>query len=131
MRLPRKHKLSAGIDPVPFLNIFFLIFMFYVLNPHKQEKPVFDVSSSGQSGQGIHEALITLHKNGSVILNGSPVPWDSLGARIREIYNNDTNITFTVKSGKAASFGRVIDTMNIIRLSGIKKLRLDEDIKNE
>jgi biopolymer transport protein ExbD len=47
------------------------------------------------------------------------------------MYNDDTNITITIKSGKAASFGRVIDAMNIIRLSGIKKLRLDEDIKNE
>ncbi|MGA2141718.1 MAG: biopolymer transporter ExbD [Brevinematales bacterium] len=130
MKLPRKYKLAAGIDPVAFLNIFFLIFMFYVLNPHKQEKQFFDVSSAGRS-LGIHEAFITLHKNGSVTLNGSPVAWDSLGIRVREMYNSDTNITFTIKSGKAASFGRVIDTMNIIRLSGIKKLRLDEDINNE
>jgi len=135
MNLPRKFKISAGIDPIPFLNVFFLVFMFYILNPHSLNIRVFNVNPYDQPIQaGIFkgsEAYITLKKNGSVLINNIPVGWDSLGVRIKEIYNTDSNTTVVIQGGKEISFGKIIDVMNVLRLAGIKKLRLAENDKNE
>ncbi len=132
MKLPRNFPLSSGIDPVPFINVFFLIFMFYIFYPEALKSRVFDINSYSQSAKtGIlydTEAVVTLKQNGMVMINRIPVRWDNLGIKIKEIYNMDSNITVIIKGDKSVPFGKIMDTMNVLRLTGIKKMRLAAEI---
>lgn len=131
MKLARNFKLTAGIDPAPVINIFFLIFMFYIFYPHALDNRVFNINTYTQSAKtGVFYdagAVLTIKKNGSVLINENPAEWNSLGVKMKELYIRDSNVIITVKGDKSAPLGRIIDTMNILRLAGIKRILLDAE----
>jgi biopolymer transport protein ExbD len=124
MKLERKFRLQAGIDPVPVINLFFLAFFFYLLYPVTVKSPVYNTEQYTNRDIGSSEALINLNKSGLVFINGSRVTMDSLGMRIKEMVISNGNITVIINGEPEVPYGRIMETLNIARLSGAKNIKL-------
>ena len=88
-------------------------------------------SAATSDAQPIREAVVTLYRNGAVTLNDKPITMDSLGIKIKELYIKNNNLVVTIRGDKGVAYGSLIETMDIVRLTGVKRMSLATRLKEE
>ncbi len=127
MKLDRKFTLNSGIDPVPVINIFFLVFIFCLLYPVTLKNYIYNINSYRTSpiNEPVNsEALIYLSGTGRMLLNRGMVTRDDIGLKLRELIIKNNNITVIINPDSRVPYGLIMEVINTARLSGAKNIRL-------
>ncbi|MCX7821233.1 MAG: biopolymer transporter ExbD, partial [Brevinematales bacterium] len=79
--------------------------------------------------QASRDAVITVYKNGNITLNDKNTDIGNLGNLLKEMYTNNNELVVVIQSDKDVPYGIVIQIMDIVRLTGIKKMSLSTVLK--
>ncbi len=127
MRLKRFEKKPPGIDMTPITDVVLQLLTFFMLTSTFIRASAINVdlpASKTSDIQPVREVTITLYKNGETAINSEPVTADNLGIKIKDYYIKDNSIVVTIQGDKGVPYGKLIETMDIVRLTGVKKLSL-------
>jgi biopolymer transport protein ExbD len=119
----------AEINVVPLIDILLvLIIIFMVISPVTakghgallpQEKTA---DSAGRPPE--HPVIVQLLSDGQMKLNGELQTWETLGARIEEVFKQRADKVVFVQSENAVLFSQVARAIDVIRSHGVEKVGL-------
>jgi len=127
MKFKRPSRINSGIDMTPIIDVVFQLLAFFMITSTYIKTSAINVDlpkSKTSDVQPIREAVITLYKNGGITINEQPISLLDLGVKIKELYIKDKDIVVTIRGDKGVSYGTMIETMDIVRLAGVKRLSL-------
>jgi biopolymer transport protein ExbD len=134
MNLRRKSHFIPHIDMTPTIDVMLTLLVFFILTSTFIKTAAINVdlpSSKTSDNQPVREAVITLYKSGNITLNDGSITLDNLGMKIREFYIKDNNLVVTIRGDKGVPYGVLIDTMDIVRLSGVKRMSLATTLREK
>jgi len=132
VKLKKATKLNAGIDMTPIIDVVFQLLTFFMLTSTYIKTAAINVdlpNSKTSDIQPVREAVITLYRSGDITLNDKVIAIDELGIKIKELYIKDNNLVVTIRGDKGVSYGKMIETMDIVRLAGVKRMSLATTLK--
>lgn len=132
MTLKRTAKVKAGLDMTPLIDIVFLLLSFFMITSTVIKTSAINVDLPGaqtSDPQPMREAVVTLYRNGAITINDEPTQLDNLGKEIKELYIKNKNLVVTIRGDKGVAYGRLIETMDIVRLVGVKRMSLATKLK--
>lgn len=133
MKLRRKTiKPLTHLDMTPTIDVMLTLLVFFMLTSTFIKTAAINVdlpSSSTTDLQPVREAVVTLYRNGEMTLNDQPVAVSDLGIRVKELYVQDKDLVVTIRGDKGVPYGQLIESMDIVRLTGVKRLSLATTVK--
>lgn len=127
MRFKRQHKLECGfqqIDLVPFINVAFLILLFFALvssltfesgiNVKLPKALTSDVVKEGN-------VIIAITSENVIYLNGRITTIKELMQSLKSVPQNSPVL---IKADRRASVGRIVDVWNLGRSLGIEQINI-------
>ncbi len=69
-----------------------------------------------------HTAVLSVDTQGQPLLDGRPIPLDSIGSELKTLLQQDPNITIQLQVDRGAVFDHVAKVMAAARHSGVSKL---------
>ncbi len=72
----------------------------------------------------IRELVVTIPAEGSVHLNGKPLPLEALGRRVAEVRRRNPRIPVVVRSDRRVPYGTVADVMDELIQAGVRDVAL-------
>lgn len=118
--------LLADINVTPFVDVMLVLLIIFMVAAPMMVQGV-DVSlpetKSAQQLKSDQEPLvISIDKNGNILINDLKVGIDLLGEKLKKIFENRTSREVFLKADKNVPYGRVAMVMSEIQSSGIEKL---------
>ena len=123
---PRKPK--ARIEIIPMIDVMMFLLVFFVLIslnviPAFGLKTTLPDSSTAQ--RAVTESLpivVSLQADGSLAVDGKPVPAPALGEAVRQAHAKDAKKRFVVSADQAVRWQSVVEVMDAIRKQGIESI---------
>jgi biopolymer transport protein TolR len=122
------------LDMTPTIDVILTLLTFFMLTSAFIKTAAINVdlpSSSTSDIQPVREAVVTIYRTGEMTLNDQPITVSDLGIRVKELYIQDKDIVVTIRGDKGVSYGQLIESMDIVRLTGVKRLSLATTVKEE
>ncbi len=125
-----KRRLPPDDEAVPMAtmaDIAFLLIIFFMLTT------VFSVDrglrielpeTAAGDALEVRELVVTIPAEGSVHLNGKPLPLEALGRRVAEVRRRNPRIPVVVRSDRRVPYGRVADVMDELIQAGVRDVAL-------
>lgn len=132
MKFRKKNSLFTGINMTPVIDIVFQLLTFFMITSSVIKTSAINVdlpSAQTSDPQPNRQAVITLFKNGVVMVNEQEIPFNKLGIKIRELFTNDMNLVVTIQGDKDVPYDIIIQTMDIVRIAGVKRMSLATTLK--
>lgn len=132
MKFKRYSKTNAGIDMTPIIDVVFQLLAFFMITSTYIKTAAINVdlpSSKTSDIQPVREAVITLYKNGNITLNDERIDFNDLGIKIKELYIKDKELVVTIRGDKSVNYGVLVETMDIVRLAGVRRMSLATIVK--
>ncbi len=127
MKIKRYAQSKATLDMTPVIDIVFQLLLFFMIASVYIKTSAINVNlpeAATSDAQPNREAVVTLYKNSAMTLNDTAVTKQNLGKLIKDMYIADKTLVVTIRGDSGVSYGELIDVMDIIRLTGIKKISL-------
>lgn len=134
MKFDRHTKLEYGLGPLdiaPFLNVIFLLFMFFLLSSPFVVQPSIDVNlPKAVTSDAIKEEnlIITVTSEDVIYLNGKVVIMKELLANLKTTTTKNQSIL--IKADRRSSMGRIVDVWDLCRNLGIEKINIATNQEN-
>ncbi len=128
MKFQRHHKLAHGlelIDIAPFINVAFLILMFFILSPSLTFQSGINVKLPKAVTSDIIQGenfVISITSENILYINSKIVTLKELQAQFPEIKRENRPVL--IKADRRASVGRIVDVWNLCRNLGIEKVNI-------
>ena len=118
----KKKRRKAIINITSLIDVLFLLLIFFMVSSTFMEQPgiKLDLPSAKTSEYNkMEDVILSVTKSEKIYLNDSLVTKKELSMRLKEI---PISTTIVLKADKAASFGVIIEIMDIIKQTGLKKV---------
>ncbi len=122
----RKSWLSTTVDITPLVDVIFqlLIFFFYTANftqnPHIPVK--LTKASSAVSSSSKQSLVVTLTKQGDIVLDGKKLDLKGLGAHLSKVAKDKPKTQLMIRPDNDAQAGTLIEIINTARDSGLSRV---------
>jgi len=120
-------KYTSLIDMTPIIDVVFQLLIFFMLTSTFIKAAAINVElpkSRTSDVQPVRQTVITIYKNGNITLNDNLINLESLGRLIKEEYIKNKELVVIIQCDKNVSYGLVIQVMDIVRLTGVKRMSL-------
>ncbi|MBP7854762.1 biopolymer transporter ExbD [Candidatus Babeliales bacterium] len=123
-RLKNRTHSMQEINVTPLVDIALtLLIIFMVATPMmhnviKVELPSSRIDDSLPSSQTQQELTVYIDKHAKLFLNGHEYVLDQLLKKLQQLVKKDSNEIVFVKADQAVSYGKVIDLVDTIKVSG-------------
>lgn len=134
MKIKRPSRQKSMIDMTPVIDVVFQLLTFFMITSTVIKTSAINVdlpSSRTSDAQPILEAVITLYKNGSVTLNDEPITLDKVGPSIRDLYLQENELVVTIRGDQGIPYGTLIDVMDTVRMTGVKRMSLATTLRDD
>ncbi len=121
----RKYDLLSNINVTPLVDVMLvLLIIFMVTAPMMQTGIDVDLPESRATAIPVKEErlVITVKKDGKIFLNDYEVSLDTLGDKLKGIYQNRPQRGIFLRADKNLPYGYIVKVMSVIREAGIYKL---------
>ena len=112
MKLQTSVKLLKGpFDVVPWLNVFFLLLLFFVLSSHYLTQPGVPVVLSDtilNSVTTVNHRVLTLTRNGEIYFDDQKIEWKQLTESLRSYAKKNPRPALILKADVAVTQGQVM-----------------------
>ncbi len=126
MRFKRRVLIEKGmIDLTPMVNVFFLLFIFFVFTSSFIFQPGIKVSLpravTGEVVQG-EGAAITITRDDRIFLNEREISAEELFSKVKIISKDKGSLL--IKADAGASVGRVVEVWDLCRNEGVSQVSI-------
>ncbi|MBN1698191.1 MAG: biopolymer transporter ExbD [Spirochaetales bacterium] len=122
-----------GPEITPLIDMVFLLLIFFLLTSY-YSRPQIPVELP-ESDQGLilpeSPLLVTIQKNGTILLDGAPVPLSALLAALGDLLSDREEKEVGLQVGLDVPFQDVIEVMDIAKESGAEHFRFIVEKKPE
>ena len=126
MRFKRRLKIEKGmIDLTPMVNIFFLLFVFFLFTSSFIFQPGIKVSlpkavTSEVMQQG--DITVTITKDDKIYLEDKQITQDELTLRLRMLAKE--NMGLLIRADSRAPLGRIVEIWDTCRKEGVSQINI-------
>ena len=127
MRVREKRRRRGGLLLTPFIDIIFLIALFFVLNTSFRREQFLEVNlpesetSKDVQAEGI---VLTIRSDGSAAVNGEAVAWESVTAAIAAESKRTGALEVIIQGDEDLDYGRAVAALDRVRLAGLESAAL-------
>ena len=114
---------KGPFDVVPWLNVFFLLLLFFVLSSHYLTQPGVPVvlaDSILSSSTSVNGRVLTLTRNGEIYFDDQKIEWKQLADYLRSYAKSRSTPTLIVKADVAVKQGQVMYVVREAVTQGIE-----------
>lgn len=111
----------------PVIDIVFQLLLFFMIASVYIKTSAINVNlpeAATSDAQPNRVAVVTLYKNDAITLNDKAITRPLLGKEIKDMYIADKDLVVTIRGDAGVSYGDLVEVMDIIRLTGIKRISL-------
>jgi len=91
----------------------------------KEEVPVeLPIAAHARDGDDNATPTLAVAADGSVALDGTPIPSDALGTRLREVYETRADKAVMLAAARTLAYERVVEVMDACREAGIERIAI-------
>ena len=123
----RRSKPISEINVTPFVDVMLvLLVIFMITAPLLTVGVHVDLPETKASTiRGSDEPLaVSVDKDGTVYIQDSETPVNSIAAKLRAISSNNSDIRIFVRGDAGVNYGRVMEIMGVINAAGFRKVAL-------
>jgi len=129
-------KTEAGwLDITPLVDMVFLLIIFFLLSTTFIVSPGIRIDLPDASSQRIHkerkEITLSVDQSGAIYFNKDRVEPATLAARLAASAHEDSDTTVLIRSDKATGFGTVVELLDIVKQSGLRRIAIMTQKKKE
>ena len=123
-----RNRRGADIDVTPFIDILFMLIIFFVLAASFLQGRLTVELPRGESGPGRAETpvLVTLTRDGSVFWGNSSVP--AVSPDVLRLAEENLPLSsgreILVAADRGVPYGDVVELLDVLRLAGVERLGL-------
>ena len=126
MKFKRRAKMDKGlIELTPMINVFFLLFIFFVFTSSFIFQPGINVNlPKAVTSEVVQQdsAVIIVTKDGKVYLNDREISQDELLSSLRLMAKD--KMPLLIKADSHASLGRVVEIWDMCRREGVSQANI-------
>lgn len=126
MKFRRRVKIEKGmVDLTPLINVFFLLFIFFIFTSSFIFQPGIKVSlPKAVTSEVIQEegVVITITKDDKIYLNEREISHDEVVSNLRLLAKAKTPLLIKADSG--ASLGRIVEIWDMCRNEGVLQVNI-------
>jgi biopolymer transport protein ExbD len=118
-------ELRAEINITPLVDVVLvlLVILLLIAPMLKEELPVeLPIAAHTDGATGSETPTLTVAADGSVALEGAPLPSDDLSARLATIYAARADKTILLAAARTLPYARVVEVMDACRAAGIERI---------
>jgi biopolymer transport protein TolR len=130
-------KVNSNINVTPMVDVMLvLLIIFMVITPMLNNKvnvtlPVVTAATVMEAANKEDAITVAVTRDGKIFLGGDQVSLDTIGSRVGELLSKKTNVTddksVYLRADIRANYGKVMDTIDAIRVVGVSQLNLLTD----
>jgi biopolymer transport protein ExbD len=122
----RRHQIRAGgLDIAPFMNVFFVLLIFFMFSSSFIFQPGMRVNlPKAVTGEVVSQenVVITITKDDVVYLNERPINQDELTSNLGIMARDKTPLL--IKADRSSSLGKIVEILDMCRLEGVSQVSL-------
>lgn len=121
----RKERESLVINITSLVDVLFILLIFVLVSTTFLEQPALNIELPKARSAGledIQELVVSVSKDGKIFLNNRPINKKELEHLLQLELKKDKNLPVVLRADKDVSYGLVIEIMDVMRGSGVKKL---------
>ncbi len=132
---PKNHKkrqAMSDINITPFVDVLLvLLIIFMVAAPMMTSNINVDLPKgvSNPDNQKVLTIVVSIKEDGAVFLQDEPVKLGHLPEFLLKVTNGDLSSRISVRADKSLDYGRVMDVVNKINLTGFSQVALVVNVK--
>ena len=128
MKVRQRPQKRARIEIIPMIDVIFFLLVFFMVSSLAMTKvnsvPVALPKTSGSPEALKQSVILTVKKNGDILVNQNPVTLDSLGESLAHAMADRPQDTVVVNADEGANYGLVVQAMDRARRIGVRKFAL-------
>ena len=126
MRLPASAKKKPRIEIIPMIDTMFFLLVFFMIATLsmtiQQGMPVSLPTAKSSTDTKTENVSLTLTQDGALYYNKEIITLEELERRLANLRQTSPDPSLLINADKQVSHGRVIQVMDLIRLSGITSM---------
>jgi len=125
IKAKRARRRKVLINITPLIDVLFLLLIFFIVSSTFLEQPSITVelpSAQTAEPQRVEEYVILVGDTGDIYINDDLCPREALLDKLTAIYRTDNKANIVLKADTNASYGVIIDVIDAVRQSGLKKI---------
>lgn len=128
VRLQKRPLKRARIEIIPMIDVIFFLLVFFMVSSLAMTKinslPV-ALPKTSTSPQALKQSIIlTVKKEGQLLINKTPVTLESLGTHLAHEMQNSPQEIVIVNADQGTHYGLVVQAMDQARKIGVRKFAL-------
>ena len=128
MEVGQKGSSMASMNVVPLIDILLVLIIIFMvitpLTPKGLEVSVPQPAVGDPPTPLVKTVVVQILDSGSLKINGEDATWDSLGARLSDVFKERAEKVAFVQGGDSVRFSEIAHAIDIMRSSGIDKVGL-------
>lgn len=114
-----------NINITSLVDVLFILLIFVLVSTTFLEQPALNIELPKAESAGlerIQEMIVSISRDGQIFFNSQPVNKKKLADLIRKGLQKDNQMPVIFKADKNVPYGLVIEIMDVMRDTGVKKL---------
>ncbi len=111
---------------IPMLDMVFLLLIFFALTNTFEMQRFLELNlpegSSGIELKKTEKLTLAINKDNQVTLENELIELPKLEAKLKEIIQQDTEVTLVIEGDENVPHGRVVELMDVANSAGVKKI---------
>ncbi len=131
LRSERQPKLMIipMIDIIFFLLVFFIMSTLYMVD--QQTIPVNLPQAASAQSEKPRSVAVVVTKEGRVLFEQEEIPLELLKKRVQIEMSKQNDLVFTLRSDKAAEYGKVVAVLDELKLAGAHQVAIATERKDK
>ena len=125
-KVERKRRSIEVIDMIPMIDMVFLLLIFFALTNTFEIQRFLELNlpkgSSGIELKKTEKLTLAINKDNQITLENELIELPELKARLKEIMQQNTEVTLVIEGDENVPHGRVVELMDAANVTGVKKI---------
>ncbi len=125
-KVERRRRSIEVIDMIPMIDMVFLLLIFFALTNTFEIQRFLELhlpkGSSGIELKKTEKLTLAINKDNQITLENELIELPELKARLKEIMQQNTEVTLVIEGDENVPHGRVVELMDAANVTGVKKI---------
>ena len=134
MQIRQRPVKRVRIEIIPMIDVIFFLLVFFMVTSLAMTRinsvKVVLPKTSGKPQNIQQNIILTVRKDGSLLVNKASVTLDSLGPQLVALMQNNPQAVVIVNADEGAGYGTVVEAMDKAKEVGVRKFALAVEADN-